>query len=246
MKVAICDDDNQERELTETLAHKYFDQISEKSADIFLFSSGQELLEEIRTNGPFSIYLLDILMPGLDGIELGEQIRSMDSEGLLIYLTYSDDYYPDAFRVYAFQYLLKPLGESALFPVLDRALERIRQEEELGVITKTPEGAVFIPFSKLVYIEQLNRRIHYHMIGGKELISVYTRVPFEESISPFLAEPRFVRPHQAFLVNLDRVHRVETKDFVMEGDVRIPLSRSYAKTARSHYMKYLMDSVKQD
>ena len=107
MQIAICDDDRIHR----MIIKDYIRQYSEKNPDVNitcdLFENAYDLEESLIKTGGYDIYLLDILMPDINGIELGALIRSSDSSGKIIYLTSSEEHAIAAFKVKAFDYLLK-------------------------------------------------------------------------------------------------------------------------------------------
>ena len=108
LHIAICDDEQEQLALSEKLLQEYHELHPELNLRVDTFSSGAALLEHLRTTGSFDIYLLDILMPGENGIELGLKIRKTDQCGRIFYLTTSPDYAIDSYLTKASQYLLKP------------------------------------------------------------------------------------------------------------------------------------------
>lgn len=59
------------------------------------------------------ILFLDIFMPGLDGIQTAQQIRALRKDLLIIFITTSRDFYPQAYEVFAFNYIVKPFNRSS-------------------------------------------------------------------------------------------------------------------------------------
>lgn len=82
------------------------------------FQSGYELLDAVERSGSFDLYLLDIVMPEQNGIEVGLSIRKLDGLGLIVYLTTSPDYAVDSYLTNAFHYLLKPVRWEQMVSVL--------------------------------------------------------------------------------------------------------------------------------
>lgn len=77
----------------------------------------------MERSGSFDLYLLDIVMPEQNGIEVGLSIRKLDGLGLIVYLTTSPDYAVDSYLTNAFHYLLKPVRWEQMVSVLDRAMD---------------------------------------------------------------------------------------------------------------------------
>ncbi len=100
LMVAICDDDASEVKKIEDFVRAY-----NGDFDITVYTSSKELARAIEEGAAFDVYLLDIVMPKPDGIELARIIRQTDETAVIIYLTSHDGRALDAFSVRASQYL---------------------------------------------------------------------------------------------------------------------------------------------
>lgn len=139
MKIAVCDDRpniSKNRELLE----KYQQTVRDWMSQAEYFLSGAELLDQAEERGGYDLYLLDILMPGENGISVGKRLRQMGKQGELIFLTSSNDYAADSYEVRAFFYLLKPVEEEKLFRVLDQAVEKLTQQQKKTHAAGDPGG----------------------------------------------------------------------------------------------------------
>jgi len=124
VKITICDDTAEDIDLLSSTLSAY-----DPLFEITTFTSGKALMDELMEDS-FSadILFLDIYMPEMDGIRTAKQIRSTNKELKIIFLSSSRDHYPQAYEVFAFNYLEKPLSRERLYSVLDRALGEIRKE----------------------------------------------------------------------------------------------------------------------
>ena len=128
IRIAICDDDIPTLESVYTLVKAYADAHPEIEFLIRRFHSVYDLLECLENRERnFHVYLLDILMPLLNGIELGVQIRKNDMHAAIIYLTTSPEYALDSFQVSPSTYLIKPVEKDSLFTALDRCCGQIQR-----------------------------------------------------------------------------------------------------------------------
>ena len=118
MRIAIVEDDLQERERIAALTGKYFDERG-KAYHIQAFSDGDELLEDYRTG--WDLILLDIRMARLDGMTTAEMIRQMDRDVLLVFVTNMAHYAIKGYGVRALDFLLKPVNARMLEQVLAQA-----------------------------------------------------------------------------------------------------------------------------
>ena len=166
MKIAICDDEALCLEQVLELTREYAQQNSHLEISFSTFSSAEDLLESAGKIGGFELYILDILMPGMNGVQLGVALRQAGFDGKIIYLTSSAEYAIDSFKARPFDYLLKPVDQTALFQTLDEALRSVSQQKEKGVIVKTREGSVKLAFDSILYAELFGIRSRQSIYCG--------------------------------------------------------------------------------
>ena len=138
--VALCDDEAAQRQLTHKLLDSYFSSRG-AAAKIWEFPDGQGLLNALPDK-TFDLYLLDIVMPEMDGIDLGLELRKADQNSVILYLTSSPDFALQGYSVKAASYLLKPIQEEKLFSALDDALKTMSDRRTQSMMVKTAEGIV--------------------------------------------------------------------------------------------------------
>ena len=117
MKIALCDDEKSYHGKILELIGQYRETKPGCTLLMSSFYSGKDLLNHVDEYGGFDLYILDCIMPGMDGIELGAALRRRDDHGMLIYLTSSPDFALDSYRVDAFDYLLKPVDKELFFRI---------------------------------------------------------------------------------------------------------------------------------
>lgn len=240
LHIAICDDEIQELERIYAMVKRYCDQKPELDIALRKFQSSYDLLEALDARVRFDVYLLDILMPNVNGIEAGVAIREKDSTAILIYLTSSPDFALASYQVEAQGYLLKPFSEQELYQNLNKAIERLEAEDAKRMRVHTDRGIEAIPFCRLVYVEAYNRRLYCHLTDEKIVMSLTQRERFEETIKPLCADGRFVQTTASFIVNMQHIRYVVKKGFVMVDGTEVPISRAFSK-ARKIYLDYLLE-----
>lgn len=243
MKIALCDDELSQRTQTETFLRDYCARRPDVQLTVASFSSGAALLEHLRLNGAFAVYLLDVIMPGENGIALGLSIRELDQAGHIIYLTASPDFAVDSYRTRASDYLLKPLERERLFQALDAVLARMSQEARDFVTIKTREGLQRLPLGDVVYGELVKRCVHYHLADGSVVEGMSLRSSFQEAVKPLLARRRFVLCASSFFVNLAFVERIEPTGLRLAGGGTLPLSRLFRADVTRQWMDYYLEGV---
>jgi len=116
VKVAVCDNDKQELLQINRLVDEYVScGFAEGKIEVHSFERSMKLLDQMESGEHFDIFLLDIIIPRLNGIELAAEIRSSDQVGKIIFLTSFLEFAVDSYSVGAFNYLLKPIKKDQLF-----------------------------------------------------------------------------------------------------------------------------------
>lgn len=240
LKIAICDDDPQQIESIDRLLDKYQANRQGHAMQVHGFPCATELLGDLDAGHNYDLFLLDILMPGLSGIELAKELRLRDENIPLIFLTSSTDYALDAFEVHASQYILKPVKEAVFFTVLDKVISSLDKREDKCMLVSTPERKVRIPFHSIVCVESVNRTLRIYLADGTRLDSKTIRVPFATSVAPLKSDARFLHAHNSFVLNMDAVVELTGGSFVMKGGLEVPVPRYKYAGAKTRYLSYLL------
>lgn len=239
LQLAVCDDQIQELNEVAALLAEYARLHPEIPVQLRPFSSGSELLECIRTQGGFPIYLLDVMMPKLDGLALGAAIREDDSDAMIVYLTSSPDYAVDSFGVQASGYLLKPVERTTLFAQLDRVLNKLSREQGEVLTVKTRDRISLIRPSDIRYVEGTNHTAVFYL-SCERTVTAAKRGSFEEAVAPLLADERFLRVGMSFLVNMLYVDSMEQGCFLMREGGKIPIPRLKRSEVREQFLEFTL------
>lgn len=231
LKIAICDDDPVQRDyLFETVSSwakekrhlvklcRYVD------ARSFLFAYSEEK--------DFDILLLDIEMPGMNGIALAKAVRRDSLAVQIVFVTGYNDYFSDGFDVSALHYLLKPVDEAKLCSVLDRAAANLAYRER-SVLVSAPEGSVKVSQADILYLEAENVYVIVHTVHGNYRMRT--------GLAKFAAQldESFLKVHRSFVVGLKYVKRITRAEITMaNGDV-LPVSRGMYDAIHAALLKYL-------
>lgn len=124
MNLLIADDENLELKVLEKTIKKFF--LNE--LEIFMASNGKQAAQ-ISDETEINIALLDIEMPGMNGIELAKLLREKNPDCIIIFITAYDrfDYAIEAMHIKAFDYLLKPWKEEKLTGLISEAISSIKE-----------------------------------------------------------------------------------------------------------------------
>ena len=241
LKIAICDDGSAElghvAELTKAcLAEAGID------AAVLQFSHPDELLTACETE-TFHIFLLDMVMPMISGLELGQSIRRLSTDAQIIYITAEPGFALDAYSVNPLHYLLKPVNTVALFGALRLAAEKSAFGEEISVTVKTRDGLRTLCADAVVCCEYARHTVIYTLKSGERVATLTISQSFSEHIAPLLKDRRFIQPHAAFAVNMSYAERFSKDVFLMRGGKIIPVSGKHFTAVRNTYMSYRLGGV---
>lgn len=238
LRIAICDDEQEQLGQTGELLWEYRALHPELDLRVDVFSSGADLLEHLRASGSFDVYLLDVLMPDLNGIELGLKIREIDRGGHILYLTTSPDYAIDSYLAKASRYLLKPVKKEKLFSALDDVSGDWLREHQSFVTIKTRNGLQRLALRSVVYGELVGRCVQYHLADGSVLEGMSVRTSFRDAVALFLEHERFVLCGTSFFVNLAYVDMIEAAGLRLVGGGTVPLSRALRTEVTNRWLDY--------
>lgn len=241
MNIAICDDEASCLEAVIENTKKYAELRESKNITFESFSHPEDLIAACKKNGGYDIYILDIVMPDVNGIQIGEKIRSEGYDGKIIYITSSEDYSLDAFRVKAFDYLLKPVSEETFFKTLDEVTEQIFEKKDKYLIVKSKDRSTKIFYDSIMYAELTKRAVRYYLSRGKTIESVTLRTTFTDAMSELLSDKRFYLCSQSMLVNLDHITEVENVSATFGDTYKIFFGEKTCRKLRSVWSNYLFE-----
>lgn len=238
MRIAIVDDEELARRLLREYLSAYEDvEIVAECAN------GFEAVKAVADLKP-DLLLLDIQMPRLDGFEVLELVGR---EVGVIFATAYDQYAIRAFEVHAVDYLLKPFSEDRLRAALDRARSRVAAKAlltpaQLTALSRPAGGHLervairdganvhVIPVLKIDYVEAQDDYVCFRA-EGKRYLKQQTLAEIESALNP----EQFVRIHRSYILNIDRLAKLElyAKDShaaILRDGTRLAVSRSgYAR-----------------
>ena len=243
MRLVICDDEPRDLDELERLLLNYGSCRFGVRFEIEKFSDASALLHKIQKNEIAEIYILDIVMSRMTGIDLGSQIRKNNSRSALIYVTASDDFAMDAYNVHAIRYLLKPVAENKLFEALDYALSRMESRKDAYPV-KIKGGLESVLYTDIEYIENASRKLEVHLTNGKTITSINIRTSFEEATKELIPAGNFLYVHKSFLINMDHVRTLNQNTAVMDSGANIPVSRKSSPDAQKEYLLYISEQHK--
>ena len=226
MRIAIVEDEVPERALLMELLRRYEQERNVKFA-IAEFGDGDELTRDYRA--AFDLILMDIEMAFQDGMSAAREIRQVDEEVSILFITNAPQYVMKGYEVGALDYLLKPVGYFALSKRLDRAMKRLDRRKQAFVKLNVKGGFQKVETRRVRFVETDNREAVYHTLDG----DFRTRDTIQGA-EALLDSPAFFRCNKCYLVNLEYI------DGIVGGDIRMGNDTIQVSRARK---KPLLDAM---
>lgn len=233
IKLAICDDTNTELEIIYTFLNNYLE-TNNIVAEVEKFSSPDTLLQQHKMEC-FDIYLLDIVMPMVNGIDVAKEIRKHNLSTPIIFFTTSKEYALDAFSVDATQYVLKPLKKEDVFFAIHKAIKQLKTEHRRQVVLQTERGAVNIPVRDIIYCESKGNYQYIYTSNGEFLRCRATLSLLYESLSSF---EDFIKLGSSYIINLFYVKQIQSKEVLMTNNFLIPVPRGAYQNLKDAFFNF--------
>lgn len=232
MKIAICDDNLNIVEEVRGLLDEYA--LSKNlSLDISTFDNGQAVLE---SDEKFNIAILDVEMPGCNGIELGKILREKNRHIVLMYITSHKKYLDEALNLNAARFFEKPIDSKRFYDGLDNALKRI-DNTTIKFFLKENNASVRINAGDIIYIEiePIGHRKTKVVTEEKTYISSNKIAFWEEHLISSL----FVKTHKSYIINMEYITKYENNTLQLDGKYNIPISRNYQSSVHKAFIRYM-------
>ena len=235
IKIAICDDEEACRGNMQMMCRAFFEERkhSVEAPDIQVFSSGKEM---IASGMDYDILLLDIEMPGQDGINIKEYFETNRKQTRIIFTTSHKERVLEAFGKNVVSFLVKPLEKESFQKVMEKALSDI-----CGPVLEIEEnGTTFlIPIRQIKYIEAQDKYTLAVTEEGEYLMR--RTMKFWENALPC---QDFVRIHKSYLVNLEYFEK-KGEEVLLDQGKSVRISRLKKEEIMEKYKEFLRRKVKE-
>ena len=215
-RIAICDDEQNQIEYLTSIVSAWSNE-NGHVCEMHTFPSAEAFLFAYEDDNAYDILLLDIEMKHITGVDLAKSIRKKDQTVQIIFITGYSEYISEGYEVAALHYLMKPVSKQKLFSVLDRAAEKIKQNEKCLNLPLSGE-MVRIPLHEIKYLDVHQNYVTVH--AKADYTVKRTLGEFED-----LLDTRFTRVGRAMIINLTYISRVTKTDVYLSDGTVLPLPR---------------------
>lgn len=208
MRIAVCDDDTLMLDQLQKHIRFYFEKTGVKCPEIVCFSDGESLLAD---KGEKDILFLDIEMPGINGIYVGNELKRQNENIIIFVVTSYSEYLDDAMRFHVFRYLSKPLDIHRFYRNMKEAVS-LYNTITVKIPVETKQGVHTLPASAIIMIEAFGRKVIVHSTI-RDFESIYNMQYWLE----LLPKNCFFQTHRSFIVNFEHIADFDHTLIHMEG-----------------------------
>lgn len=237
--IAICDDNpitiTSLREMIEKATSEFV-----AKTEIDFYSNGEEFYQNLSMGYKYDIVFLDICMPGSDGISIGHRIREeLDNYTLhIVYISSQKDYAMDLFEVMPLGFLLKPFVYEKVYQVIQSALRADKVNPKRICLDVAGERIV-LSTDRILYFEAKNKKIYAYLLDGE----IYKFRGTIKALYEKMSGIGFFSPHNAFLVNINRIKRWGTDGIILENDFEVPIAQTKRTEIKRLRTEYVLDNL---
>ena len=228
--IAVVEDEQECSKQVRTFLKQYQEENSVRFK-VSAFENGVQLLDHYEP--VYDMILMDIDMPGMNGMDAAEKVRQFDQDVVIVFITNLAGFAIRGYDVVALDYVVKPLNYYNFSMRLTRALKRSRARVPHQIMLTLPDGVKRLEVGQIYYVEVQNRMLHYYTTEG-----TFTVRGTMQSAQQMLEAYSFAKCNHWYIVNLRHVTEVK-KNMVVVGNYELEISRRN----RTPFLKALTEYV---
>ena len=234
--IALVEDEPEAADVLAAFIGRY---AAEKDVELAVTRFGNAMDFEL-THQRFDLVFMDIQMPGINGMEAAQLMRTYDEETPIIFVTNLAQYAVKGYEVDALDFIVKPVSYFDFRMRMDKAMRHIRRNSGRSIAIGTRDGMRVVPLADIEYVEVSKHDLSYHLVGEEQPLVVYgSLVAFEQEV----AGGPFVRISNSCLVNMNRIRAIRGNELVMHGGQVLYFSRSKKREAVATITSFLGGSI---
>lgn len=244
INIAIVDGNLMQRSETFEIVEEHLSRTPFK-ANIQEFDSGPELIRDVGERGQYDIYIMEVMMPDMNGILLAKELRSGGDPGIIIYLSQNEKDAYQAFQVKASDYILKSLLREKLASALDDNLQKLIREDTSPVVEiKFKSGIMRVPVNSITYVDTVDRALCFHMESGRCLKTNCLRGSFRKALERATDAAELMRGFAVVgtscLLNLSYIMELGKGTVTLKNGERVYIPQNAHKSLNSAWEKYML------
>lgn len=229
----VEDEESSAKTLTELLAR--YERETETAFKIYRFTKAEDFLNNYIPQ--YDIVMMDICLPGVDGMKAAQLLRKYDSNVVLLFTTTMAQFAVQGYRVNAADYFIKPVPYYALKMRLDSVTAMLKHKDS-RITVPVAGGTMNLPTSEIYYIESKGHQILFHTKQG----TLESRGPTMRELAQKLDEYGFAKCNSCYIVNLEHCRGFKG-DCVFVSDSELRMSRGEKKSFQERFAEYMQSGA---
>ena len=238
-RIAIVDDS---KDITEIVRAHVKRQAANAGMDqevmVRTYTKPRSLLEEMQGGMKFHIFILDMEMPEINGVELSDRIREIQSKGYIIFLTCHASFAPQGYEKGAYQYVLKPDMERRLPHVLDSVLAECKREMTEYYQITNQHRIERMRCSEIIYVKKDGKNCTLFTERSQH----FDRKTLDQ-VRQVLSRVGFIAIDRGRIVNIEHIRKIEKNEVHMDNGEVLEISRSNIKKVKNMVTEYWRDNL---
>lgn len=232
IRIAFCEDEKPQSEYIVELIESYGKK-HHKTFIIDAYTSAEQFLFAWEDEAPYDLFILDIQLGQMNGMELAKRIREQDKNVRIIFLTGLKDYAIEGYEVGAVRYLLKPVQKETLYELLAKLSQEIETNEVNYFLFSVSGQTKRVPFSDIFYIEADGHYVNIRTSQGDNR--------WKTSLSSLVAEFEkndFIMTRRGLYANLAHIERIGRAECFLDNGETLPISKTRYKELNQAFITY--------
>lgn len=240
MKIAVIDDEIQQLRLISQTCREYAESYS-VDMSIDAFSDSEDFLKKIQLQA-YTLAFIDIYIDSRNGIEIAERLIEKNRDIIIVFLTASPDFMPQAFSLHAFEYVLKPYAKERIFKVLNDAVSILPNMTKFIEIV-CDRKKVQLALNDIMYIVS---DAHYLNIKTSDETVYRTRLTVSELLMAVNNDPKLLAVNKGIVLNIDYIGSIENSLCVLHNGEKFPIKIRERARIEALIRDYIFKKLRQD
>ena len=238
MKITICEDEQVYSTALSNCINRWQAQYPNITVCVDVFSSAEDVWDAFNRNHLCDLLIIDIEMPdGLNGFQLAENIRKVNEQVTLTFVTNSQSYALKGYNVDALRYIKKPFYDWQIFEVLDIVARKISLQCGKQIILSLKDQQIVLSFQEIIYIESQEHYLKFYVTKSEKCITVRMRIM---DVLKQLNSDLFIQTHRGFIVNVMFIRILPRKYLVLAEGTQIPISQGFQSSVHKSFKNYYL------
>lgn len=179
-------------------------------------------------------YLMDIHMPGVDGIHLAQQLRTSGNLCSIIFISSIEERVFEALRVQPLRFVRKQHLSKELPEALTALCCELQKSSSNSLLLNVEGEMLRVPVKKILYVETANKFQRVVLADQTHEVRA-TMQHFESQLVPM----GFMRIHRCYLVNVSAIYSISAQEVTLDNGARLPISRNKVEEAKERLKKVM-------